>query len=486
MSGQAGRRPRSLRVRLSFTYAGIALLTALVLGGILILMLEAHFSGADADRLRGVATSAARDVHAASGLPLEQVLRLTAYGSNTRVQAYDSAHRLIADSGSPERIAGSSLATPAAAGQGTAAGSAASTGPGAAAAPRGDEVRSDAVYERPALPGSPDGVAFVRVSEGPASGGGIMSSVIVAWAVAAAAAIAAAALTGYWVSSRIARPLVKLAEASDRMAAGDLGARAELAGGAEIGRLAGSFNQMAARVQATITSLQRFVSDAAHQLGTPLTALRTDLEMLQDTARAAEDRRLLDRALTQEQRLEDLGSGLLQLSRLEAPDARRPAEALDLAQLLREAADTFASRAEQAGLELELELPEGELLALADPERLRVAVENPLDNAVKYTPAGGTVQIGARSEGGRALIWVQDDGPGIPLADRDRVFARFYRTPASADTPGSGLGLAIARAAAESCGGSAHLARTDAGTKIEVRVPLAAAASPPTGPVGRR
>ena len=466
-AGTRGGRSWSLRWRLAVTYAGIALLTALVLGGVLVAMLDLHFSRADEDRLRGVANSAAQDVRATHDLALEQVLRLSAYGRNARVQAFDSSHRLVADSGSPQTIAGSSFATTSTSGQG-----AAPTGPGAPAAPKADEVRSDKVYERPALPGSPDGVAFIRVSEGPSSGGSIMRSVVVAWAVAAVAAVLAAALTGYIISSRITRPLVKLAHASDRMAAGDLATRADLAGGAEVGQLAHSFNQMAARVEATVMALQRFVSDAAHQLGTPLTALRTDLEMLRDGPVSDADRRLLDRALSQEQRLEDLGSGLLQLSRLESANERRPDRAVDLGRLLRTAADAFASRAEQAGLQLELVVPQTELVASADLDRLRAAVENPLDNALKFTPVGGTVQIGAQADGRQALIWVADDGPGIPVAERDRVFERFYRAREMAAHPGSGLGLAIARAAAEACGGSVRVADADHGTRIEVRVPL--------------
>jgi two-component system, OmpR family, sensor histidine kinase TctE len=230
---------------------------------------------------------------------------------------------------------------------------------------------------------------------------------------------------------------------------------------------------MADRVEATVTALQRFVSDAAHQLGTPLTALRTDLEMLRDGPVSDEDRRLLDRALAQEQRLEDLGSGLLQLSRLEVANERLPDRAGDLGRLVRMVADAFASRAEQADLQLELVVPQTQLVAAADLDRLRAAVENPLDNALKFTPAGGTVQIGAQADGRQALIWIADDGPGIPVADRDRVFERFYRVRESAVHPGSGLGLAIARAAAEACGGSVRVADADRGTRIEVRVPLA-------------
>jgi len=299
-----------------------------------------------------------------------------------------------------------------------------------------------------------------------------MGSVIAAWAVAAVAAVIAAALAGSLISSRIARPLAKLAAASDRMAAGDLGTRAEVAGGDEIGRLARSFNDMAAQVEATVTALRRFVSDAAHQLGTPLTALRTDLEMLQDTAGDEGDRRRLGRALAQEQRLQDLGSGLLQLSRLESPDASRPVRPVDLAGLLEAAADAVSSRIEQAGLDLELAVPDAPVMAVADPEQLRTAVENLVDNAIKFTPPGGHVRCGVGAEGGWALIWVADDGPGILAADRERVFERFYRAPGTADCPGSGLGLAIVRAAAKASGGSARVAPSDAGTRMEVRLPL--------------
>jgi CheY-like chemotaxis protein len=93
--------------------------------------------------------------------------------------------------------------------------------------------------------------------------------------------------------------------------------------------------------------------------------------------------------------------------------------------------------------------------------------------AVKFTPAGGRVELGAGATGGQALIWVADDGPGIPPADRARVFERFYRARPTAGAPGSGLGLAIVRATAEQCGGTARLADTVAGTRVELRLPLA-------------
>jgi two-component system sensor histidine kinase BaeS len=318
-------------------------------------------------------------------------------------------------------------------------------------------------------------VAYIRLSEVPAEGSDVMSWIVLAWVTAAAAAVGAAATAGYLLSRRIARPVVALAEASERMASGDLGTRADVRGHGEIGRLARSFNQIASQVEDTVTALQRFVSDAAHELGTPLTALRADLELAQDSAVTDDERRLVARALSQEERLEDLGDGLLQLSRLQSAGRAGCRQAVDVAPLAASVADAFASRAEQADVGLDLDVAHPAPVALADPERLRTALLNLLDNAVKFTPSGGHVELGARREGGQALIWVADDGPGIPAEDRKRVFERFYRARRTADAPGSGLGLAIVRATLEASGGSARLAETASGTRIELRLPLAPA-----------
>ena len=487
--GEADGRGGSLRWRLSLTYAGVALLTALVLGGILLVMLQVHFSDREEQHLRAAADQAARDL--VSGLSgaqtLDQLVQLSAFGLQTRVQLYDAGGKLVADSGSPGAIKAGTVAAPSGGlpavtqpGQGAQSGQGAQPQP-AQSAPQGStsasgsgaQARSRKVYERAALSGSPQGVTTIKVSEAPAEGATIMGSVVTAWLVAAAAAVAAAALAGYLISRRIARPVVALTEASERMARGDLGTRADVREQGEIGRLARSFNEMATQVEGTVSALQRFVSDAAHQLGTPLTALRADLELAQDAAVSDDERRLVARALTQEQRLEDLGGGLLQLSRLQSSAGASCRQAVDLAPLVAEAADAFASRAEQAEIALELVLAPLGPVALADPDRLRTALQNLLDNAVKFTPAGGTVELGARPENGHALVWVADDGPGIPAADRARVFERFYRARATSDAPGSGLGLAIVKAAAEACGGTARLAESAAGTRIELRVPLA-------------
>ena len=329
---------------------------------------------------------------------------------------------------------------------------------------------------RDALAGSPGGVVRIRVSEAPAEGGDIMGGVIVAWAVAAAAAVLAAGLAGYGIAARISRPVVALARASERMAGGDLATRAEIGGAGELGRLAGSFNLMAGRIETTVGALQRFVSDAAHELGTPLTALRADLELARDGAESEEERRqLIDRALGHEKRLEDLGDGLLRLSRLESGRAATAREPVDLSALARSSADAFASRAEQADVELAVTAPEPGPRTIADPAQLGVAVGNLLDNALKFTPAGGHVRMEVAEVAGWAVLSVADDGRGIAPSEQERVFERFHRGRDVADRPGSGLGLAIVRAAAQSCGGTARLAPAERGTRVELRLPLAPA-----------
>jgi two-component system sensor histidine kinase BaeS len=472
----------------------VALLTALVLGAVLLAMLTVHFSSRETDHLERAAAQVVRDLGKAAADPgsLAEVARVTAFGTQARVQLYDDAHRLLADSGSPwlikpQIVGGGALpvgqagqgagqggqGAAAGAGQGTSGtgqGGAGTADPSSRGSTGSGTARSDKVYERAVEGASPGGVAFVRLSEVPAEGTDVMGWIVAAWAVAAAAAVGAAAAAGYLISTRIARPVVALAEASERMAEGDLSTRAEVTGRGEIGRLAGSFNLMADQVEGTVTALQRFVSDAAHELGTPLTALRADLELAQDAAGTDDERRLVTRALTQEQRLEDLGDGLLQLSRLQTSSAVRRAQAVDVALLLDAELDAFASRAEQASVTLDLDVPRRPTQVLADPDRLRTAVHNLVDNAVKFTPPGGSVALGARPEGGSVLVWVQDDGPGIPPEDQARVFERFYRARATSGAPGSGLGLAIVKASVEACGGTAKLAQTSAGTRIELRL----------------
>ena len=315
--------------------------------------------------------------------------------------------------------------------------------------------------------------AYVKLSEGPASGRDALVSATVAWILAAALAVGLAALAGSLIARRIARPVVALTEASDRMAGGDLGARAPVAGGDEVGRLGESFNGMAARVETTVTSLRRFVADAAHEIGTPLTALQADLELAERKATSDDERRLVDQALVQTARLANLSDNLLQLSRLEAGEPAGERQTTDLVAVARELADGVASRAEQAGVELTLDVAAGPLQVPVDRARLQTILANLLDNAVKFTPEGGTVTLTVRQEGDETLTLVSDTGVGIPAEEQRQVFERFHRARNVSAFPGNGLGLAIVKAAVERSGGRVSFASSPAGTTFRVSLPLA-------------
>ena len=462
----------SLRLKLALTYAGMALLTALILGGILLAVLGNYYSRAEESYLRASAALIANDPLPIGSQPaLTEWAQSAALTTDTRVRVFDAGGGLLADSGSPRTLDANALL-------------------------HGDFAEGRGHRDRSGLPNPLGGGLFgssgdsrssrsltlglsggngasVRLSEAPASGRDALVSAALAWLLAAALAVGLAALAGYLVSSRISRPVVALTAASDRMAGGDLGARAPVAGSDEVGRLAESFNGMAARVETTVTSLRRFVADAAHEIGTPLTALQADLELAERKATGDDERRLVDRALVQTHRLGTLSDNLLQLSRLEAGEPAGERERVDVAAVAREAAGSVASRAEQAGIELELAIAETPLPVAAERSRLQTVLGNLLDNALKFTPDGGRVTLGARAEGGAAVVTVTDTGVGIPSDEQSGIFGRFHRARNVSAYPGNGLGLAIVKAAVERSGGTVSFTSSEAGTEFRVALPLA-------------
>ena len=460
-------RGRSLRWRLALTYAGMALLTAVILGGILIGVLANHYSTAEDSYL-----NASAKLIVADPPPLTTVQDLTSWAqaaaltTQTRVQVYSQNGTLVVDSGSPNTLDAETLL-----GRGEHYGRDHDGLPN----PLGNGLFGTGGSARSSRSLTMDmgNGAYVKLSEGPASGRDALVSAAVAWILAAALAVGLAALAGYLVAARIARPVVALTEASDKMAAGDLGARAPVAGGDEVGRLGESFNGMAARVETTVTSLRRFVADAAHEIGTPLTALQADLELAERKATGDDERRLVDRALVQTGRLATLSDNLLQLSRLEAGEPTAESQSADLTVVAREQADGVASRAEQAGVELVVDVAAGPLPVPVERARLQTVLANLLDNAVKFTPEGGTVTLTVRPEGGEALATVADTGVGIPAEEQREIFQRFHRARNVSAYPGNGLGLAIVKAAVERSGGRVSFASSEAGTTFRVALPLA-------------
>jgi signal transduction histidine kinase len=311
-------------------------------------------------------------------------------------------------------------------------------------------------------------IGAIVLSDGPAYGSQIVNSVARGWLFAGGISILLAMAAGWFVSRQISRPLLALTEVTAHMTAGDLSTRAAIVRQDELGTLALSFNAMADRIQEIVITLQRFVADAAHELHTPLTALRTNLEL----ARSEHPSPAICRAYDQAIRLEKLTDGLLALSRIEAHSDPTPTESVDLAGLIRSSSELYASRAEQAGLDYILSLPEQVPPVAGRADQLEVVLSNLVDNAIKFTPAGGTVSLGLHTVDHTLALVVQDTGIGIPPDDLPLLFERFRRAHNASDYPGSGLGLAITKAIVKAHGGSIVAESGDTGTQITVMLPL--------------
>jgi two-component system OmpR family sensor kinase/two-component system sensor histidine kinase QseC len=215
----------------------------------------------------------------------------------------------------------------------------------------------------------------------------------------------------------------------------------------EIAPLVSELNRLLARLQTAFAAQRAFIADAAHELRSPLTALRLQLQLLDrapDAAARTEARERLGAAV---ERAIHLAEQLLTLARSDPQEAGGKLEPVDLGAVAAQGiADTHAL-ALVRDIDLGLEAESGTVV-LGDPEALRTLTRNLVDNAARYTPLGGSVRVRSRKAGERAVLEVTDTGPGIPRAERERVFDRFYRR-AAAQESGTGLGLAIVKAIAE-------------------------------------
>ena len=259
-----------------------------------------------------------------------------------------------------------------------------------------------------------------------------------------------------WIVARTVRPVRGFAEALRRRRPDGVQPVAVDGLPDEVRPVAVALNELLARLRAALDRERAFLADAAHELRTPLTAL--DLQA-QAVAAASEGDR--------EAALGNLRAGVARVARLveqllaiarEQHGATVAAVPLDLDELVRRTVAEFVPLAEAAGIDLGIESAEA-LRVEGDADALRRLLANLLDNAVRYTPAGGRVDVAVGREAGapsRALVTVTDTGPGIPPEERERVFARFHRIPGTAGT-GSGLGLALARSIAQRHGGDVVL-----------------------------
>jgi signal transduction histidine kinase len=277
------------------------------------------------------------------------------------------------------------------------------------------------------------------------------ASVAVVFVVAAVVAAVVALVLAALLARRLARPIERLAAAAARVADGDLEARVPEDGPAELRALAVSHNTMAARLAEQEAVRREFIVNASHELRTPLTNLQGYLEALRDGVLAPEPA-VFDSLREEVDRLTRLAASLDVL----AGAAERPGEAreVDLATLVRGAADLVAPALARRSIALSIDVTPG-LHARVRPDEITQVLANLLQNAVRYTPAGGEVRVSAARTPDGIDIRVANTGPGIPEADLPRVWERFYRVEKSRDRErgGAGIGLAIVRQLVEGAGG---------------------------------
>jgi heavy metal sensor kinase len=247
----------------------------------------------------------------------------------------------------------------------------------------------------------------------------------------------------------------------------------------ELGHLAQTINDMIARLERSFTEIRRFTADASHELRTPLTALRTEVEVaLSKPAEAVDHQNLLGSILEECERLTRLTEQLLALAREDTRMTQQAYQPLDLTALVRGVVENMRPLAEAKGLRLRQQ-GEGTLTMRGDAARLRQVFYNLLDNAIKYTPESGEIDIRLERRGADALVVLRDTGIGIPAEHLPHVFERFYRVDKARSRAegGTGLGLSIAHSIVTAHGGRIELdSASGRGTVCTVSLPLEAMA----------
>ena len=275
----------------------------------------------------------------------------------------------------------------------------------------------------------------------------------------------------WWLSRGMTSPLRQMASAAVAMAHGDYSRRVNDTSRDEVGNLARAFNEMAEELGRTDRVRRDLVANVSHELRTPITALQAALENLVDGVEEPDPERFAT-MLTQVERLGRLVTQLLDLSRLESGTVPLEREQFPVGPLLDHA--VREQRLHQPAVEVAVSVEPAELTAQGDPERVHQVVANLLENAARYTPRDGIVEVRAHRDANGVTIEVLDEGPGIPLPDRSRVFERFYRadTARASRDGGAGLGLAIARWIVDLHGGEIHPEDRDPrGTRMVVTLP---------------
>lgn len=280
--------------------------------------------------------------------------------------------------------------------------------------------------------------------------------------IGAIGALVIAALAALLLAWYLTRPLERLTEAANALAAGELAHRVDARGPLEVERLGTAFNEMAQALDDAETLRRRLVADVAHELRNPIAALRAQIEGIAEGVLVADERRLTSIA-DDARYLTGLVNDLQELSAADAGQLRYDLQPLDLATLACRETDLARERAPRPGPEIDCETP-GPLWVTGDEGRLRQVLRNLLDNALRHT-AQGSIRVVCAPEGDAVRVEVRDTGEGIPFSDLPHIFERFYRADSarSRDTGGAGIGLSITRRIVEDHGGEVFARNAESG-----------------------
>jgi heavy metal sensor kinase len=284
---------------------------------------------------------------------------------------------------------------------------------------------------------------------------------------------------GYVLARRALTPIDRLAAEARRITADRLHERLSVPNQKdEIGRLAAVINETFARLESSFDQLRRFTADASHELRTPLAIIRGIGEVGLGAPRTpAEYQEAMGSMLEEVDRLTTLVDTLLRLSRGDAGTVRLSSAPIDLGQLTQEAVSSLAILAEERNQRLRVDVSDRVVVAV-DRLVLREAITNIVDNAIKYSPRGSSIDVRVRAEGNHAVLDIADEGAGIAVEHRERIFDRFFRLDQgrSRDSGGTGLGLAIAKWAVEVNGGHITVEEGPSGGSLfRITLPLIAA-----------
>jgi two-component system OmpR family sensor kinase/two-component system sensor histidine kinase BaeS len=269
----------------------------------------------------------------------------------------------------------------------------------------------------------------------------------------AALAVVLGAIMGALLSQRLTAPLQRLAAAARAVARGDLDHKVEVEGSTEIVEVGNAFNEMTTALSESERQRQNMIADVAHELRTPLSVVQGNLRAILDDVYEL-DKAEISRLYDETRLLSRLVDDLRELALADAGQLRLSPRPLDLAPIIQESIDNLALGAEAQKVSLSASLPEVLPAVEADPDRVSQVLRNLLVNALRYTPAGGTVTVDAGSADGMVEVAVADTGVGIDPGDLAHIFERFWRAdPARVRMGGTGLGLSIAQSLIEAQGG---------------------------------